>query len=53
MTAAAPFRQADIERTMKAARKAGVRDYVIRLPGGAEIIVGQPIKPDSGPVELD
>lgn len=55
MTAPARFRQSDLERCHKAAEKAGVREYRIKIDttGGLEIIVGRAAKIDDEPEVLE
>lgn len=54
MTAPARFRQADIQRALKAAKKSGFEQVCVRIgvDGGLEVIVGTAAN-DQPPVELD
>lgn len=55
MTAHARFRQADIQRALKAARKSGFDDVRVRIDasGAIEVIVGRAANDQPPPVELD
>jgi len=54
MTVHARFRQADIQRALKAAKKCGYESVRVRIgmDGGIEVIVGSAAN-DPDPVELD
>jgi hypothetical protein len=54
VTAHARFRQVDITRALKAAKKCGFEDVRVRIgvDGGIEVIVGTAAN-DSPPVELE
>ena len=51
----ARFRQADIQRALKAAQRCGYEDVrvMIAVDGQIEIIVGRSARDDSRPVELE
>lgn len=55
MTAPARFRQVDLERAMRAAKKCGYEDVRVRIDasGQMEVIVGKAANDQPPPVELD
>lgn len=55
MSAPARFRQADLQRALKAAQSCGYDAVRVRIgtDGQIEVIVGKPANDERGPVELD